>query len=317
MRLASSLYERIKHVAANVKSFVVSAPDLFREASVYHTFYFNPPLKNITIDLMAFAFKRKIFSLYRFYNKNVTDVNYDSKFVFFALHYQPEATTCPSGGVFENQLLAIKILSESIPKDWTIYVKEHPRQFDTKVIRFHWGRKGNSLQRHHFRNEEDYKDILRIKNVKLIAVKENTLELIRKSAFTATIRGSVGWESLLERKACVNFANSWYSSCHSCYVISSVDECKVAISALLKKFSTEVEMDVLRFLAYHKDRFIISTPYFSHATKSDKKYDVLVDNLANSLITASAKSPVKSEPPSMWRKHEATRSNQVVTPKVS
>lgn len=295
MSFASFLYKRIKHIVANIKYFAISAPDLFKEAAVHHAFYFNPHFKNVTLDLISFLFKRKVFSLYRFYQRHVTEVNYNSKFVFFALHYQPEATTFPLGGVFENQLLAIKILSASIPKDWTIYVKEHPRQFETKIVSRKDIRKGISLERRHYRNKEDYRNMLRIGNVKLVDVRENTLELIRKSVFTATITGSVGWESLLERKACVNFANSWYSSCNSCYVISSVDECKRAIRDLLKKLSTEVETDVLKFLAYYKDRFIVSTPTLYHATKSDVKYDVLVDNLANRLIAGSAKSPVESE----------------------
>ncbi len=275
--LASFLFNRMK-------DFIASVPDLFKEASVRHAFYFNGHFKNITLDLITLLFRINIFSLFRFYNKNVTAVNYDSKFIFFALHYQPEATTLPLGGVFDNQLLAIEILSKSVPEDWTIYVKEHPRQFTTKISSGKNTRKGRTLQRRHFRDKEDYSKILRMKNVRLISLREDTAVLIRKSVFAATITGSVAWESLLERKSCMVFGNSWNSSCNSCFVVTSVDDCKQAINAILKKNSTEVEIDFLKFLAYFREKFIVSVPVFKYTKNSDIKYELLIENFAESIL---------------------------------
>ena len=280
LNLVWNLYCRIKDVFSSV-------PGIFKEASVRHAFYFNPHLKNLTVDFVTLLFKMKIFSLCRYYNNHVTAVNYDSKFVFFALHYQPEATTLPLGGVFDNQLLAIKILSESIPEDWTICVKEHPRQFATKSFSQKNTRKGRSLQRRHFRNEEDYRKLLQMKNVRLIGLREDSAALIRKSVFAATITGSVAWESLLARKACMIFGNSWNSSCNSCYVVTSVEECKQAIQDILKKPSTEVELDFLKFLAYCKEKFIVSVPVYKYAKKSDMNYDLLIDNFAESILKST------------------------------
>ncbi len=65
-------------------------------------------------------------------------VNFNQKYIFFPLHYQPEKNTSPLGGVFENQLLAVKILSEAVPENWIIYVKEHPRQFSYVMRQRHY-----------------------------------------------------------------------------------------------------------------------------------------------------------------------------------
>ena len=40
--------------------------------------------------------------------------------LFFAMHFQPERTTLPLGGAFNEQYNAINILSKSIPPDWVI-----------------------------------------------------------------------------------------------------------------------------------------------------------------------------------------------------
>jgi hypothetical protein len=300
--LVSFLYKRIKGLIASV-------PDLFKEPPVRHAFYFNPHLKNITLDFITLLFKIKIFSLFRFYDKNVTDVNYDSKFVFFALHYQPEATTLPLGGVFDNQLLALKILSESIPEDWTIYVKEHPRQLSTKNIGTRNIRKGFTLERRHFRSKEDYNKMLRMKNVRLVSLREDSKELTRKSIFAATITGSVAWESLLARKACMIFGHSWNSSCNSCYMVTSVDDCKQAILAILKKTSTEVEFDFLKFLAYFREKFIVSVPILKYAKKSDIKYDLLIDNFAESILR-----PIEDEHFKKCEMSEAQKVQEVGVP---
>ncbi|MDA3936192.1 MAG: hypothetical protein PF636_04905, partial [Actinomycetota bacterium] len=49
-------------------------------------------------------------------------------YVYFPLHYRPERTSNPDGGVFYDQIIPLAMISEALPPNWKIYVKEHPSQ---------------------------------------------------------------------------------------------------------------------------------------------------------------------------------------------
>ena len=125
--------------------------------------------------------------------------------------------------------------------------------------------------------------MLRYKNVRLVKIDESSKKLMEKSIVTATITGSPGWESLMKNKACIVFGNPWYSACNSCYVVNSVEECRNALNSILKKTQEGVEIDVLKFLAFYKDKFVHSTNSYYFATRTNVEYQILVDNLSISL----------------------------------
>ena len=52
------------------------------------------------------------------------------KFIYFALHYQPERSTDPQSSYYSDQLIPLSILNNLVPDDYVIYVKEHPRQLN-------------------------------------------------------------------------------------------------------------------------------------------------------------------------------------------
>lgn len=51
------------------------------------------------------------------------------KFVFFPLHFQPEASTSAKGRHFVDQRESVALVARSLPADWMLVVKEHPHQW--------------------------------------------------------------------------------------------------------------------------------------------------------------------------------------------
>jgi hypothetical protein len=135
-------------------------------------------------------------------------------YIYFPLHFQPEASTIPWGNENYDQLKVLDELSNVLPDNVCIYVKEHPAYWSRKTI--HDIRK--------FRYEEFYTSINTNKKVKFISHDFSTYELISKSLLTATITGSVAWESYEVNKSCLLFGESIYSSLPNVYSVKSISD---------------------------------------------------------------------------------------------
>tara|TARA_B100001989_G_scaffold248597_1_gene222451 strand:+ start:562 stop:2058 length:1497 start_codon:yes stop_codon:yes gene_type:complete len=79
--------------------------------------------------------KFKVLIAKDYYKKISVNLNLNDKYLYFPLAYQPEASTCPSGGYFSYNLFSIAYLINIIPDDYKIYCKIHPRQFRNPIDR--------------------------------------------------------------------------------------------------------------------------------------------------------------------------------------
>lgn len=156
--------------------------------------------------IKGFKFKKE---LNKYYEQICDDYNKSRKFIFVALHYQPEETSCPSGKVFVDQLLMIESLLKYLPKDVFIYVKEHTSQFNPKME----GQTG--------RYKEFYDSLKKFDRVKLISTKINSFELIDRSIAISTLTGTVGIEALIRRKCAVVFGTAWYEKITGVFKINT------------------------------------------------------------------------------------------------
>lgn len=122
------------------------------------------------------------------------EINFNETFVYFPLHLQPELTTSIFGNIHSDQLLAIEKLSEFIPKEWKIYVKENPKQ--------------NYFQR----DPLFFKRLLNINKVVLVDKRVDTHKLTQHCQFLSTISGTAGWEAIIEKRKVLLFGYAWYQT---------------------------------------------------------------------------------------------------------
>lgn len=196
----------------------------------------------------------------------------NNKYIFFALHFQPERSTLPDGLLFANQIIAIKMLSQNIPDNFKIYVKEHPKQmaFD--------------LRNDRYRSFDFYKKLKDIKNVRLLGSKSNYDNLIKNSFCTATITGSITWDGLLQGKPGIIFTNSYLAKCNSVEVVKNNNDVAKVLKNFKKKNQDTIFNDVINFLKKNQKYLIDAVIFSTHKHLiSPKKYAEYLDNLNSSI----------------------------------
>jgi len=164
-----------------------------------------------------------------FYKSISTEnLDLDCKYVFCALHYQPEKTTSPLGGEFDDQEYMIKLISQLVPKGWLVYVKEHPSQFVSSYARY--GEK---------RSRGFYRSILKCPNVRFVSLTSDTFSLIDNSMAVATVTGTVGWEAVVREKPALIFGHAWFKNCDGVFYIASVDDLTRAFSMISQGYAVD------------------------------------------------------------------------------
>ena len=166
------------------------------------------------------------FNLLNYYKKNLHKVEDEENYIYFPLHYQPEATTYPFGKNFIDQVKAIKLLSFYL-KDYKIYVKEHNDTFN--ISHLAWA-KGD-----YTRSKKFYDEILKIKNVRFLDLKLNSLKLIKNSKAVATISGAAGLESLLLGKPTLIFGYPWFHHFDEVFSFNNKNNLKDSLDKYMKK----------------------------------------------------------------------------------
>jgi hypothetical protein len=189
---------------------------------------YTPSLRSrliLLIDKIHFAIRhrsrRNLFNkTSRMYRSLASpDVDVSVPYIYAPLHYQPEASNAPIGGVFANQELIINLAAHHIPDDWLIYVKENPKQGFMH------------------RNPEFYLDLLASKKVRLVPNDFDTFTLIRNSRAIATVAGTAGWEGLFNGIPLLLFGFSPMMYAPGVFNIRTSQDCQQAIQKIVNGFS--------------------------------------------------------------------------------
>ena len=170
-------------------------------------------------------FKRK--KILAHYHRLANTVDLTVPYVFVALQCEPERQACPAGGVFANQYLMIDLLSKLVPEDWKIYVKEHVSQFkDYQAVE-------------RSKPIEFYNMIASMPKVELVPLNYTSFELIDSAKASATVSGTVGWESVVRGKPALLFGYSWYKDCKGVFVTHTIEDCKKAILRIANGYTID------------------------------------------------------------------------------
>jgi len=208
--------------------------------------------------------------LKKHYNKLTKSIDFDCPYVYVPIHYQPERSTSPEAGIFSNQLLMIDLISKCVPKGWSVYVKEHPMQFNKKTS-------GECS-----RTVDFYDDIASLANVKLVALSSSSFDLIDNSKAVATATGMVGWESILRGKPVLVFGHAWYKECEGVFFTTTKETCKNALSKISAGYT--VDEKLVKLFAYVLEKVCVRAYIAPDCEKisgisHDKNVSMLTDTL--------------------------------------
>lgn len=172
-------------------------------------------IKTISIVYKRWSYARPIWKRtlqLNAYYESIAEMPVDGeKYIYFALHYQPEASSNPQGGNYFDQKIPVRILSESVPDDVKIYVKSHPEQLAP------------------FRSREYYDELAAMRNVRIIKQECSTYDLIKKSMAVSSLTGTVCWESQFYNIPAILFGHSQKNVTPLAYCVKTKEECKQAL----------------------------------------------------------------------------------------
>jgi len=148
------------------------------------------------------------------------NVDLETPFVFFALHYQPERTTCPDAGSYAYQYLIAELIVRNLPDGWSLLVKEHPSQFMPHMS----GELGRDVGM--------YERLAALPNTHLVGCNVSSFELADRAQAVATSTGTAGWEAVVRGTPVLCFGYPWYMDCDGVHRIDSSDDCRRALESI-------------------------------------------------------------------------------------
>lgn len=139
----------------------------------------------------------------------------DKPFALFALHYEPERTSVPEGGIEMSQVQYLLKANNFLPEGVTLRVREHSSQLSPALQ----GYKGRSP---HF-----YELVVGRFGMDL-DVNSPMRELLESSLVVFTVTGNIALEAALRGTPVVYFGNPWWAGMPGTYAFSSMSRNDIA-----------------------------------------------------------------------------------------
>ncbi|MBI5523548.1 MAG: hypothetical protein HY910_13040 [Desulfarculus sp.] len=178
------------------------------------------PISHLGFEYYRWLGRRKKARLKALYQGLAAPPDLGAPFVYLPLHYQPEMSTMPTGGYYEDQRVLAGVLAASLPPGWRLYVKEHPVQVAPVG-------KGQYSRGFGF-----YRDLLALPNVSLVPLEQSSYQLIDHCRAVATISGQAAWEAVNRGKPALTFGHCWYRGCEGIMHVSSQAQARAALQRI-------------------------------------------------------------------------------------
>jgi hypothetical protein len=163
---------------------------------------------------------RRSYAAARYWNTPDTD----EPFVFFPLHAQPEPSTGILAPMFLNQVSLVEQVSRSLPMNYKLYVKEHPRMFRDSP-----------------RTIATYRTIQALPNTHLVDVAADSHSLIKASDAVVTVTGTPAFEAVLYETPSITTGDAHFNE------LSMVSNCRT-----LERLATVVDRKLSS--SHHNER---------------------------------------------------------------
>jgi hypothetical protein len=152
-------------------------------------------------------------------------------FVFFGLHFQPEASIDVCAHFYSNQVRVVELISRSLPPTYKLLVKLH-----------------KSAAAHYSRSQ--LAEFTKFPGVELVSPDANTREFIERASVVFSIQGTIGLEAALLGKPVVMFADSPTQIFPNVSTIGRLTEFPDLVRKKLTERSLDRAATVEAFMAY-------------------------------------------------------------------
>lgn len=215
-----------------------------------YSYMYYESYKNVT-DPIKFYFRYQCSKKY--YNK----ADYSKKYVYFPLHYQPEASTIVCAQKYEKQSFFIDSWAKSLPADTVLYVKEH------YVILGH-------------RDPQFYKELKKYPNVVLIDPLESSRKLSMHAVAVTTLTGTAGFEAMLLRKPVILGGDIFFDKAPGVIKVSDIYGNYLDI---INNWKQPTREEVLRYLCAYFRAIAPGRIYGTSESTEENNIRLFVDSL--------------------------------------
>lgn len=166
----------------------------------------------------------------KIYKKLIYSVDFSENYSVYFLHHTPEYTIDTLGGPFRDQFFLIKSISELLPLNHTLYVKEHVGMIG-------------------LRPSIVYQNISKLPGVRLISNETASHLLIKQSKIVFTVSGTAAIEAMINDVPAIMFSyfiSSSFPGIHQCLNLFKLSE--LIYQCLNFKFDTLTEQTKMQIV---------------------------------------------------------------------